>query len=54
MLRQAKHDAALTHASADVAVDILWPGSTWPFLGWHGFPHRYPTIEERILYRRHG
>ena len=53
LLRQAKHGPALTHPSPDVAVDILWPGSTWPSLGRHGFPHRYATIEERILYRRH-
>jgi hypothetical protein len=27
LLGQAKHDAALAHPSADIAVDILWPRS---------------------------
>jgi hypothetical protein len=28
LLGQAEHDPALADPSADVAVDILWPGST--------------------------
>jgi hypothetical protein len=35
LLSQAEQDPALAHPGPDVAIDVLWPGSAYPLLGWH-------------------
>jgi hypothetical protein len=41
LLAQPNHDPALAHASREVAVDILCPGSTHSFLSPHGSSRKY-------------